>query len=514
MVPLGTSHDVSALSATHGATDYLSVLAGLDQPSRTGTARRHRDHGRPDFTIERADPAAGAGTDADGLRAYRTLRRAIFVDAQGLFADHDRDDVDDDPRTVVLIARDRHGTVLGGVRLAPATTVDIGWWRGSRLVVAAPTRGGPATGADPRRRTRLGGPAGVGAALVRAACAHAEAVGALRFDATVQADKERFFARLGWARVGDAAIAGRPHAEMRWPIGRIGALAAATKSPLGALLAGLLPSGGGFVGDDGAPVPGSDLVAACDAVLPSMVERDPEWAGWCGALVNMNDLAAMGARPVGLLDALAAPDAALAARVLSGLRAASDAYGVPLLGGHTQLGVPAALAVTALGHAPRPVPAGGGRPGDDVSLIADLGGSWRPGYSGRQWDSTSSRTGEELRRMVGVLAGAPRAAAKDVSMAGLVGTLGMLAEASGCSAELDVAAIPRPAGVSAGDWLTCFPGFALLVADRPGRPAPIVEPATTARCGRLHSGAGVRLRWPDGASTVAIPGPVTGLGPA
>ena len=64
-----------------------------------------------------------------------------------------------------------------------------------------------------------------------------------------------------------------------------------------------------------------------------------------------------------------------------------------------------------------------------------------------------------------VRAARPRAA-KDVSMAGIVGTAGMLAEASGCGAELDVAAIPRPARRRAGDWLTCFPGFAMVTATR------------------------------------------------
>jgi hypothetical protein len=36
----------------------------------------------------------------------------------------------------------------------------------------------------------------------------------------------------------------------------------------------------------------------------------------------------------------------------------------------------------------------------------------------------------------------------------------------------------------------------------------------SAVCGELVSGAGVRLRWPDGEETVAIGGSVTGLGPA
>ena len=70
--------------------------------------------------------------------------------------------------------------------------------------------------------------------------------------------------------------------------------------------------------------------------------------------------------------------------------------------------------------------------------------------------------------MLGAVAAARPAAAKDVSMAGIAGTLGMLAEASGCAAILDVAAVPRPDGASLGDWLSCFPGFAMLTADERG----------------------------------------------
>jgi AIR synthase-related protein len=266
------------------------------------------------------------------------------------------------------------------------------------------------------------------------------------------------------------------------------------------------------VGDDGAPVPGSDLVAACDAILPSMVERDPEWAGWCAALVNVNDLAAMGATPVGLLNAIGARDAAFAARILGGLRRGCAAYGIPILGGHTQLGVPAALSATALGRASHPIPGGGGRPGQSVRLTVDIGGRWRPGYHGRQWDSTSHRTPAELRAMLAFVGVARPAAAKDVSMAGIAGTLGMLAEASGCGAVLDVAAVPRPAGATLGDWLTCFPGFGMLTAG-PLEPAD-AGPATGADCGELVAGRGVRLRWPDGELTGAIDAGVTGLGAA
>ncbi len=459
----------------------------------------------PAFLIEEAEGPA--------RQAYYRLRREAFVERQGLFARTDLDERDDDPRTIVLVARDPSGTVIGGVRLGPATAgPDIGWWQGGRLVTALASEDPRAMGhtsSDVSGGVRARRVAGVGAALVRAACARAEAAGALRFDATVQLGTQRFFQRLGWETVKAVTVANTPHVLMRWPIGRIARLAAATKSELGPLLQGIGPAG--FVGDDGAPVPGSDLVAACDAILPSMVERDPEWAGWCSVLVNVNDLAAMGAVPVGLLDALGARDAAFAQRVLLGLKRAAEAYGVPVLGGHTQFGVPAALSVTALGRTAHPVPGGGGRPGQQVRLTADIGGGWRPGYAGRQWDSTSHRQSEELRAMLASVGVARPAAAKDVSMAGIVGTLGMLAEASGCGAVLDVADVPKPAAASAGDWLTCFPGFAMLTA---GPQELEAGPAVSAVCGELVTGQGVALRWPDGDVTEALTAGVTGMGAA
>lgn len=435
------------------------------------------------------------------LTAYWRLRHEVFVDEQGLFAGSDLDGIDGEPSTVVLVARDSAEDVVGGVRLSPVGgDVDAGWWAGSRLVVRS----------DHRRRDL------VGAGLVRAACAVVEEAGALRFDATVQRGARRFFEHLGWVAIGDTTLGGQEHVRMRWPIERIAQLVSGHKSPLGGLLAGLDLGGPGWVGDDAAPVPASDLVVACDSILASMVERDPWWAGWCGALVNVNDVAAMGAEPVGLLDALSAPSLACARRVLAGLRGAADAFGVPILGGHTSLGVPPGLSVTALGRTTSPVPGGGGRPGDVVRVSLDLGGSWRPGYRGRQWDSSTSRSRSELSALVGLVAARQPAAAKDVSMGGLVGSLGMLAEASGCGAELFVSAVPRPVGVSVGDWLTCFPGFGMVCVQRPGRGSGPrdASPATTSACGRLVDRPGVTLVWPDGETTLAFAGAVTGLGPA
>lgn len=464
-------------------TTELSILAGTRTPV-------------PGFLIH---PAESAGE----LAAYRRLRREAFVVEQRLFAQSDADDVDDDPRTVVLLATAPDGTVLGGVRLAPRCDPDLGWWTGSRLVT------------HPSERS-----ASIGPALVRAACAHAESAGVLRFEATVQDRYAAMFTALGWEHHGGCLVAGHPHALMRWPLHQMQRLADVTKSFLGEVLAPLraVPGGLGpigFRGDDGVPVPGSDVVAACDAIIPSMVERDPEWAGWCSVLVNVNDLTAMGAAPTGLLDAVGAPTRSLLTRIVRGIAKASQAWRVPVLGGHTQLGVPPALAVTAFGRTSSPIRAGGGSAGDTLRVTADVTGSWRPGQHGRQWDSSSTRSSDDLTALATLVARMAPRAAKDISMAGVVGTAGMLAEAGGTGAELEVARIPRPAAADLGAWLTCFPGYAMLTADRADACAPATpHGVVTGSCGRLTLDHGVRLRWPDGVTTTAVGQHVTGLGRA
>ncbi|PZU41241.1 MAG: AIR synthase [Microbacterium sp.] len=468
----------------------------LDVPLLAGVAHR----ARPNRTVWRIERATGRQ-----IEDYRAIRREVFVAEQGIFDADDFDRIDDDPRTIVLVCVDPEEVVLGGVRLAPALEGrDIGWWTGSRLVVRRDARGA----------------GGIGSALVREACATALARGVLRFEATVQDRNEPLFRHLGWTAWGRTSLGGAPHVRMRWPIDRIQRLLQATKAPLGDVLGGLRGDdpkalgGSGFVGDDGAPLPGTDVIAACDAILPAILERDPEWAGWCAVLVNVNDLSAMGAKPIGLLDSVAAPTASFARRILGGLRSGADAWGLPILGGHTQLGVAPSLSVTALGRTKRPVPGGGGRVGDDLSLTVDLRGRWRRGFEGRQWDTTSARTGSELRELGAVVRRARPAAAKDVSMGGIVGSAAMLAEASGTGLTLDVAAIPSPDDVSFGDWLTCFPGFGMLTADRPGRSRAASRIAETAVIGTLDAGDDVRLRWPDGVETVACESAATGLGSA
>ena len=61
-----------------------------------------------------------------------------------------------------------------------------------------------------------------------------------------------------------------------------------------------------LLGDDAAVLPAQKgkLLIACEGMHPSLVAEDPWFAGWCAVLVNLSDIAAMGGRPVALLNSI------------------------------------------------------------------------------------------------------------------------------------------------------------------------------------------------------------------
>jgi AIR synthase-related protein len=234
------------------------------------------------------------------------------------------------------------------------------------------------------------------------------------------------------------------------------------------------------IGDDAALIPAESgaLLLASEGMDPGLVEEDPWFAGWCGVLVNLSDIAAMGGRPIALVNSLWASSEAQARQLLAGLRRAADTFAVPMVGGHTNLHSPyTALAVAVLGTAPGPVlSARAARPGDRLHLLVNTQGRLYRHYP--FWDAATQAEPAMLRRHLALpvelaAAGLVRAA-KDISMGGLVGTADMFAEAAGCGLEIQLDALQPPAGLSLEDWLTCFPSFGFLLAVPPERTAELV----------------------------------------
>lgn len=127
---------------------------------------------------------------------------------------------------------------------------------------------------------------------------------------------------------------------------------------------------------------GTDLVISTDPIIAGVhffATDDAADIAWKALAVNVSDLVAKGAEPVGYTMALAfpeAPERAWMGKFASGLRAAQEAFGLTLVGGDTdRTSGPLSISVTAFGAVPREafVPRNGARPGDRVFVSGTLG---------------------------------------------------------------------------------------------------------------------------------------------
>lgn len=227
------------------------------------------------------------------------------------------------------------------------------------------------------------------------------------------------------------------------------------------------------VGDDCAAIRDGDgwLLFAIEGFVNAFVAAEPWFAGYCGVLVNLSDIAAMGGRPVAVVDALWARDDARAAPIAAGLGEASARYGVPIVGGHSNAhSEREQLSVAILGRARRLITSFDATPGDALIAAVDLRGGYRP--VGHNWDASTQAPPDRLRADLELLPALAEdglcAAGKDISMGGVLGTLLMLLECSGVGAVIDVASVPRPPEAAPARWLCdSFPSFGFVLAVAP-----------------------------------------------
>jgi thiamine-monophosphate kinase len=213
------------------------------------------------------------------------------------------------------------------------------------------------------------------------------------------------------------------------------------------------------IGDDAALLrvrAGEALAVTTDAFVEDVHFRfrdeSPVAIGRRALVANLSDLAAMGARPIAFTLALAAPprlDARVALELVRGALVEAKRHGAPLVGGNLTRAREVSLTIAAFGgvRAARALRRGGARTGDRIFVTGTLG---RAALDRLR----AERTRGGRRRAVAVprlAAGAALArlpgigACIDVSD-GLAADLVHVLDASGVGGELNVDALPRPAG--------------------------------------------------------------------
>ncbi|HVU77141.1 MAG TPA: thiamine-phosphate kinase [Gaiellaceae bacterium] len=221
------------------------------------------------------------------------------------------------------------------------------------------------------------------------------------------------------------------------------------------------------------------LVATQDALVEGVHFR-LDWLSWRelgfrAAAVNVSDLAASGAAPLGLLVTLAAPGDVGLDDVLELYEGIAEA-GVPVVGGDTTSADRLLLSVTALGRSARVPGRGGAQPGDLLVVTGPLGAAGAAFREGRY-------VRPPLRLADGARLGRSAHALLDVSD-GLAVDAGHIARRSGVRCVIELDRVPLAPGATVDD-LGFGEDFELLAATP--------DPLHYATIGRVEAGEGVEL---------------------
>lgn len=230
------------------------------------------------------------------------------------------------------------------------------------------------------------------------------------------------------------------------------------------------------MGDDAAiiDIDGDDVILfAADGIWGRITEASPWWTGYTSVVVNINDISAMGARPLAMVNVMSSSDKDVCDGMLQGMKDGVKKFGVPMVGGHLHPDTPYnSLAVSIIGIAKKDcvIRSDTACVGDTVIVGYDMDG--RVGKnSPYSWDTTSFKDPETVRSRFMIMQKIGErhlvTAGKDISNPGTIGTLGMLCETSMVGAEVDLRQIPKPADVALNQWLMIYPATGYIVTAKP-----------------------------------------------
>ena len=269
-------------------------------------------------------------------------------------------------------------------------------------------------------------------------------------------------------------------------------------------------------GDDAAVIDigGDDVILfAADGIWGRLLDSSPWWAGYGAVVVNINDIAAMGGKPLAMVDIASANSPKACRELMEGLAEGVRKFGVPVVGGHvhpdTQYN---SLSVAIIGIVKRDcvIRSDTANPGDLVIAAYDMDGKIGPN-SPYSWDTTSFKEPAVLRKSYLVTQEIAQkklaTAGKDISNPGLIGTLGMLCETSRVGASVDLEKVPRPEGVDFEQWLKVHPGTGYVFTADPKKAEECVDVfekagLTAAVIGKIENGLKLDIYDQTGRTTV------------
>ena len=215
-------------------------------------------------------------------------------------------------------------------------------------------------------------------------------------------------------------------------------------------------------GDDASAIDIGDnqvVLLAADGIWGDLMNVDPYWAGYCAVLVNVNDIAAMGGKPIAMVNIMAVNNDEIYEDILSGIVDGCRKFNVPMVGGHLH---PDAeynsldVAIAGIASKDSLITSSGAKVGDKVLVAIDTDGRQYPGIP-LNWDTTYEKDAKLVQDQIKIM---QKIAEEHLPSAG---TLEMLLEASGVGASVELEKIPRNEDVDWDMWLRAYPGAAFVM---------------------------------------------------
>jgi len=225
-------------------------------------------------------------------------------------------------------------------------------------------------------------------------------------------------------------------------------------------------------GDDASAIDigdGNVLLFAADGIWGKLMDSDPYWAGYCSVLVNVNDIAAMGAKPIAMVNILSISNGNIANGLINGIKDGCKKFNVPMVGGHLHPDTEYnALDVAIVGIAKKDkiISSFGANVGDKIIVAIDLDGRQHPSFN-LNWDTTYFKDEKLVQDQIIVMKEIAEknlvTGGKDISNPGILGTLEMLLESSNVGGRVELNKIPRNENISWEEWLKSYPGSGFVL---------------------------------------------------
>ncbi|MEM1575947.1 MAG: AIR synthase-related protein [Archaeoglobaceae archaeon] len=221
-----------------------------------------------------------------------------------------------------------------------------------------------------------------------------------------------------------------------------------------------------------------EIVFTVDGIWHRVLEEDLYWGGFISILVNVHDVYAMGARAKYAVNVISVRDPACLDKIKKGMFDAAKKYDIKILKGHVHPDAPSnSVEVAMIGFAKKGtlIKSNTAKEGDSIIVAVDtIGEPHRKliyNFDSTKKDAKTIR--RQLESMIYLAEKKLVNAGKDLSNAGIIGTIAMMLEVSKKGAVIDVERIPKPENVEIIQWLKSYPACGFCVTS--DRPEEVIE---------------------------------------